>query len=64
MQFIQKNPSKSETICDISYQAYFYIEDLLALCPTPQLEDHPLSAVVLGGSLVTIVWHVLRLWMK
>jgi len=23
----------------------FYGEELLALCPTPKLEDHPLSAV-------------------
>jgi hypothetical protein len=30
-----------EALCNISLKAGFYGEELVALCPSPKLEDHP-----------------------
>jgi len=40
-----QNPANSEALCNISWQAGFYGEELLCPCPTPKLEGHPISAV-------------------
>jgi hypothetical protein len=37
------NPT--EALCNVSYQIVSYGQELLARCPTPQLEDHAFSAV-------------------
>jgi len=42
---VAKDPSKSEVLCSISYQAVFKDQNLLAPLPNCEVEGHPLSVV-------------------
>ena len=41
----QNGPIHAQGTCTFRNKASFYLEVLLAHCPNPKLEDHPLSAV-------------------
>jgi len=38
-----KEPTKSEALCNISQEVFFYDDEMLARRPTPKLKDNPLS---------------------
>jgi hypothetical protein len=55
-----KKPSKSEDLCDVSLQVYFYGNELITPSPTPQPVDCPLPAV--RDCLFNIFAAALHIW--
>jgi hypothetical protein len=58
-----KNLSKSEAPCDIQKRLVLCGEKWLTPCPTPKLEDHPLSAGLdCLFNIFTATFHIWRLF--
>jgi len=49
-----------DLVLTFHYELVFYSDELLAPCPTPRLEDHPLSAVC--NCLLNIFTATLHIW--